>query len=84
MSQLFRPGPEKNLRREVPNVPNVSGENSDVSKYDWPERGSLILNEPGVKFGVSTEARLLPRHWYPAMSCRQFQPELQADRLKIW
>src|SRR5215469_17942759 len=51
MSQLLRPGPEKKRRRDVPSLPRASGENSDVLKYDCPERGSAMRSEPGVKFG---------------------------------
>ena len=66
MSQLFKPGPEKNRRRAVPNVPRVSGLNREVLKYGCPERGSAILSEPGVKFGVSTGSEIAPALLVPS------------------
>ena len=66
MSQLFKPGPEKNRRLAFPNVPMVSGLNRDVLKYGFPERGSLMLNEPGVKFGVSTGSEIAPALLVPS------------------
>ena len=66
MSQLFSPGPEKNLRRDVPNVPSASCEKSAVLKYGLPERGSLMLSDPGVKFGVSTGSEIAPALLVPS------------------
>src|SRR6266498_468635 len=61
MSQLLRPGPEKKRRRELPNVPNVSGLNKAVLKYGVvADRGSPILKDPGVKFGVSIVSEIAP------------------------
>src|ERR1700682_6342785 len=72
MSQLFKPGPEKKRRLAVPRVPRISGLNSEVLKYGRPERGSLMLNDPGVKFGVSTGREIAPALLVPSKEFSSF------------
>src|SRR5580704_18278016 len=59
MSQLFSPGPEKNLRLEFPICPRASAVHNAVLKY-VPLRGSEIASDPGVKFGVSIGSEIAP------------------------
>src|SRR5215472_5908246 len=66
MSQLLRPGPEKNRRRAVSGVPRASGENRDALKYAGAEGGSVMLSEPGAKFGVSTGKPIAPALLVPS------------------